>query len=621
MALLIALISFAWFVTNIFYANTPCAIAYNCMEMPSAVLCSLLAGISAVIEIHYSIDFNHIERSEKWGWTTFKKNPYYITSPNRCSAKVLDVMCAQMAPTSVSSLLSVEPLISSGESSDSASASPHQQIHPHPISNVFGRLYAVEDFDVLEMLGEGFFSKVSKVCHRSCGEEMVLKVIKPTATGSRRAAHVDAAKEAVMMRKLSHVNVLTLKGVCIEVAANGLWDMHLLVDYCNGGSLTKLILDRSKYFPWQQRVKYALDIATAMEYIHSQGIIHRDLTSMNVLLHCISTTSEWGRAVVADFGLSCPFPKRAERLPQVGTTYFMSPECLKEEFYDEKSDVFSFGVILCQLIARIDADPDSGLHRTSNFGLDYVRFTPCCPLDTPITFLKLAFHSCVESSLMAMEELARCVAREDPTFDHTNPFMDHERYRKERKIIPRKSGRRKSETKPERIADKKEPTAYRNTRRRWFSLPAEINSPNSPGKDATDEGTEGTPGGIPMVYRDFDRVSDNLIMVKREIDSRISSAKLSLYDQNLDVISTSEHCPIAIPIIITEQPLSLSSSQSSLQSFGYSASTVNCLNNNEVSWCKKRETIARSSTAYNARICVPVFEPHRTVKAQKCNIL
>uniref|UniRef100_A0A0K0DBU1 MARVEL domain-containing protein n=1 Tax=Angiostrongylus cantonensis TaxID=6313 RepID=A0A0K0DBU1_ANGCA len=65
---LIALISLAWFVTNIFYTNTPCALAYNCMEMPSAVFCSLLAGISAVIEIHYSIDFNNLEWSQKWSW-------------------------------------------------------------------------------------------------------------------------------------------------------------------------------------------------------------------------------------------------------------------------------------------------------------------------------------------------------------------------------------------------------------------------------------------------------------------------------------------------------------------------------------------------------------------------
>ncbi|VDK59509.1 unnamed protein product [Cylicostephanus goldi] len=195
----------------------------------------------------------------------------------------------------------------------------------------------MEDFDVLEMLGEGFFSKVSKVRLRRTGEEMVLKVAKGTGSaGSRRAIHADAAREAAMLHRLSHENIVGLRGVCIQVNDDGCWDMHLLVDYCEGGSLARLILDRAAAFPWSQRIRYALDISLAMRYLHSQRVIHRDLTSMNVLLQSTREPSKWGRAVVADFGLSCRFPNRGEKLPQVGTTYFMSPECLKEEYYDEK---------------------------------------------------------------------------------------------------------------------------------------------------------------------------------------------------------------------------------------------------------------------------------------------
>ncbi|KAJ1366100.1 hypothetical protein KIN20_026693 [Parelaphostrongylus tenuis] len=442
----------------------------------------------------------------------------------RCSARVLDSMCSKMASSCTAASTSadvVESTTATRSQEESSENRPPvmshpQQFSPHPFATVFGQVYAVDDFDVLESLGEGFFSRVSKVRLRSSGEEMVLKVAKNCGSPeNRRTVHADVAHEAAMLHRLSHDNILALRGVCVVVAEDGYWDMHLLMDYCDGGSLSKLILDRATFFPWCQRVRYSLDIALAMQYLHSEAIIHRDLTSMNVLLQLSRGSSVWGRAVVADFGLSCHFPRRGEKLPQVGTTYFMSPECLKEEYYDEKSDVFSFGVIVCQLIARIDADPDSGLHRTSNFGLDYVRFTPCCPLDTPISFLKLAFHSCVmdplerpsfemlvsmlqkihtkmpssssygeleargetrlarsrsdaalrkpapsilrarktssnifskvvqpivegesleENSLMAMEKLARDVARNQPALDdHTNPFLDHERFRKERK--------------------------------------------------------------------------------------------------------------------------------------------------------------------------------------------
>lgn len=58
------------------------------------------------------------------------------------------------------------------------------------------------------------------------------------------------------------------------------WQLNLLVDFCDAGSLQQLILNYDKPFPWQQRCLIAINVCKAMSYVHSLGFMHRDLTSM-----------------------------------------------------------------------------------------------------------------------------------------------------------------------------------------------------------------------------------------------------------------------------------------------------------------------------------------------------
>ncbi|KAH9916190.1 kinase-like domain-containing protein [Fomitopsis serialis] len=180
-----------------------------------------------------------------------------------------------------------------------------------------------------------------------------------------------------------HPNVVLYLG--LSQAPDG--RIFIISEFIDNGNLRLYIHDKTKPFPWRLRISFATDIARALAYLHARKCIHRDLKGENLLV------TANGRLKITDFGFARIAARNAEeskRLTFCGTDSYMSPEILTGTEFDLPTDIFSLGVIFCEIAARRLADDNTFRRTPPLFEIDPDELRHLASPGCPPAFLQLA---------------------------------------------------------------------------------------------------------------------------------------------------------------------------------------------------------------------------------------
>ena len=209
------------------------------------------------------------------------------------------------------------------------------------------------EFSDVNFLGTGSNSLVYKAKRKD--ESVVIKMLKHKLP-HHNVAEKEMNLEMLILTKVNHPNIIGIKG------AGEIPRKFIVVDYLKGGTLDQLLKQRSQHhrkaagLPVASALSIARDLASALKYLHDDmhpnaTVIHRDLKPQN-----IGFTAD-RKLKLFDFGLVCCVQKRSSLDDAyamsgfTGTVVYMAPEVALRQLYNEKVDVYSFGILFWQLLS------------------------------------------------------------------------------------------------------------------------------------------------------------------------------------------------------------------------------------------------------------------------------
>ncbi|MBU1023552.1 serine/threonine protein kinase [bacterium] len=230
-------------------------------------------------------------------------------------------------------------------------------------------------YEIIHEIGRGGMGVLYLAKHPTLGIDVALKAMFPDPSREKDDPEIEKAKkrfqnEAKLIAQIDNPGIVKIYDFGTDDKTGALF---IVMSYLNDGNLKEKIKEK-RFFTFKETLKIIRIIAGAVEEIHKLGIIHRDLKPSNILFHN-------GRPVLTDFGIAKNVKDlvktSTETGKMVGSIPYMSPERINDKHYDHRSDIFSFGIVVYEMLTGSNpfkADSaEASMNKITNFQPPFVN--------------------------------------------------------------------------------------------------------------------------------------------------------------------------------------------------------------------------------------------------------